>query len=232
MLGSGVARIPVGSLGAYPPAKAALRSATAILRRELRSQGIAVTYVDPGAVDTPFMSRAGMPGAPARLLVSPEDVARKIFIAIGRRPRVLNAVPWQTALVALAELLPRPTDLLLERMPGLVGGGEAPTGLTTIETPPEIAPPAITVATPLATSLEDTLEPHRRRMEKLKLSETFVRNLLTPGTVLERSAVAMQWAGMPNKNERAVTDEVLDALATAGFLETLDNQTYRVTRSP
>src|SRR5471032_2128285 len=68
MLGSGVARIPVGSLGAYPPAKAAIRSATTILGRELRPQGIAVTYVDPGAVNTPFMTRAGMPGAPAAFL--------------------------------------------------------------------------------------------------------------------------------------------------------------------
>ena len=97
MLGSGVARVPVGGLGAYPPAKAAIRSATAILRRELRPSGIAVTYVDPGAVDTPFMKRAGMPGAPPRILVSPEDVARKILIAVAKRPRVVNAVPWQTA---------------------------------------------------------------------------------------------------------------------------------------
>jgi len=28
----------------------------------------------------------------------------------------------------------------------------------------------------------------------------------------------MRWAGMPNKNERAVTDEVLDALADGGYL--------------
>ncbi|MGH7330439.1 MAG: SDR family NAD(P)-dependent oxidoreductase, partial [Polyangiaceae bacterium] len=35
MIGSGVARVPVDGIGAYSPAKAALRSATAILRREL-----------------------------------------------------------------------------------------------------------------------------------------------------------------------------------------------------
>ena len=75
MLGSGVARVPVGGLGAYPPSKAALRSATSILRRELAPLEIAVTYVDPGAVDTAFMSRAGMPGAPQNVLVSPELVA-------------------------------------------------------------------------------------------------------------------------------------------------------------
>ena len=121
MVGSGVARVPVGGLGAYAPSKAATRSATRILRRELEPQGIAVTYVDPGAVDTAFMSRAGMPGAPAHILVTPEDVARKILVAVRTRPRVLNAVPWQTAFVALAELFPRITDLVLERNPALVG---------------------------------------------------------------------------------------------------------------
>ncbi|HEV2741103.1 MAG TPA: SDR family NAD(P)-dependent oxidoreductase, partial [Candidatus Elarobacter sp.] len=121
MLGSGVARVPVGGLGAYAPSKAATRSATRILRRELEPQGIAVTYVDPGAVDTAFMSRAGMPGAPASIMVTPEEVARKILVAVRTRPRVLNAVPWQTAFVALAELFPRITDLVLERNPALVG---------------------------------------------------------------------------------------------------------------
>ena len=90
MLGSGVARVPIGGMGAYPPSKAALRSATTILRRELVPLDIAVTYVDPGAVDTGFMTRAGMPGAPRDVLVSPELVARKILLAIGTRPRVLN----------------------------------------------------------------------------------------------------------------------------------------------
>ncbi len=126
MLGSGVARVPVGGLGAYPPSKAATRSATSILRRELKADGIAVTYVDPGAVDTPFMTRAGMPGGPPPLLVTPEDVARKILLAVRTRPRVLNAVPWQTMFVGLAELFPRLTDAVLERNPALVGAQGAP----------------------------------------------------------------------------------------------------------
>jgi len=123
MLGSGVARVPVGGLGAYPPSKAALRSATTILRRELAPLEIAVTYVDPGAVDTAFMSRAGLPGAPASVLVSPELVARKILFAIGTRPRVLNVAPLQTAAVAVAELLPALTEAILERNPALIGSG-------------------------------------------------------------------------------------------------------------
>src|SRR5581483_4046967 len=121
MVGSGVARVPVGGLGAYPAAKAATRSATTILRRELRADGIAVTYVDPGAVDTAFMTRAGMAGAPGLLLAAPEDVARKILVAVGARPAVLNAVPWQTTFVALGERLPGITETVLARGPNLVG---------------------------------------------------------------------------------------------------------------
>jgi short-subunit dehydrogenase len=245
MLGSGVARVPVGGLGAYPPAKAAVRSATSILRRELRPLGVAVTYVDPGAVDTPFMTRAGMPGAPPNILVSPEAVARKILIAAGTRPRVLNAVAWQTAAVALAELFPRITDLLLERAPSLIGGNAETPPLAhpaivaaartepvvaLIPAPPESAPAlALQAAAP---PFDTALEPLRRRMEKLNLRESFVRDVLVPDTTLDLGEVALRWAGMPNKNERAITQDVLDALADAGFLERSAEQTYRVVRTP
>jgi short-subunit dehydrogenase len=123
MLGSGVARVPVGGMGAYPPSKAALRSATSIMRRELISLDIAVTYVDPGAVDTGFMTRAGMPGAPRDVLVSPELVARKILLAIMTRPRVLNVMPLQTAAVALAEVFPGIAEAVIDRNPSLIGAG-------------------------------------------------------------------------------------------------------------
>lgn len=322
MLGSGVARVPVGDLGAYPPAKAATRSATAILRRELAAQGIAVTYVDPGAVDTPFMTRAGMPGAPANILVSPEAVARKILIAVTNRPRVLNAVAWQTAAVALAELFPRLTDLVLERAPALIGGGDTAKGGAlaasaaagaALEAPPnppealrqldlspedghlewppepgsaddrpesdhpelppeaaaadvaaqihELDPPPepvladvlpaaghqieIEIEPELPSTNEAALEglasaetspfasalaPLRRRMEKLNLREAFVRGLLVTDGKLDPGDIAMRWAGMPNKNERAITHDVLEALADAGFLERSEGETYRVVR--
>ncbi len=123
MLGSGVARVPVAGMGSYPASKAALRSATSILRRELVPLDIAVTYVDPGAVDTGFMTRAGMPGAPRESLVSPELVARKLLLAIMTRPRVLNVMPLQTAAVALGEVFPVIAEAVLERNPSLVGAG-------------------------------------------------------------------------------------------------------------
>ncbi len=264
MLGSGVARVPIGGLGAYPPAKAAIRSATAILRRELAPDGIAVTYVDPGAVDTPFMKRAGMPGAPAGLLTSPETVARKILVAVGTRPRVINAVPWQTAAVGFAEFFPTLTDALLERTPGLIGGEQKPAlpGSTAAVPAALVASPAELAAEVRATPadaagaltneatvaaleldsgtgaesteqspFEVALEPHRRRMDKLNLRESFVRDMLVRGTTLDVGEVALRWAGMPNKNERAITQEVLDALATAGFLERITDDSFRVVRS-
>ena len=245
MVGSGVARIPVPGLGAYPPSKAALRSATRILRRELVPDGIAVTYVDPGAVDTPFMARAGMPGAPQALLATPEDVARAMLLAFATRPRVVNAVPWQTAFVALAELFPAITDAVIDRNPALVGtqAAEAPS----VPVAAEARAPAIPSAAPAngppaepapeasrpaeADAFAGAIAPLRRRMERVKLGERFVRELLQPDDVLDPAEVALRWAGMPNKNERAATIEVLDALADAGFL-VREGERYRVARAP
>jgi short-subunit dehydrogenase len=245
MVGSGVARVPVGGLGAYPPSKAATRSAASILRRELKPDGIAVTYVDPGAVDTAFMARAGMPGAPEPLLVTPEDVARKILVAVGTRPRVLNAVPWQTAFVALAELFPRVTDVVLERNPALVGArNDAPQSPPAIVTATLTAASATTAHEPAAhepppheppvhapQGFDAAIEPVRRRMERVKLREEFVRGLLREGEVLDPHEVALRWAGMPNKNERAATGEVLDALSDAGYLRR-EGERYHVIRGP
>jgi short-subunit dehydrogenase len=237
MLGSGVARVPVGGLGAYAPSKAATRSATAVLRRELKPLGIAVTYVDPGVVDTAFMSRAGMPGAPASIMAAPEDVARKILVAVRTRPRVLNAVPWQTAFVALAELFPRITDFVLEHNPALVGTQTVmpvPVPVPEPEPPPALAPATeAPVPEPSAVDadFDAALEPLRRRMERVRLSERFVRDLLLADALLDAHEVALRWAGMPNKNERAATVAVLDALTDAGFLER-DAGRYRVLRVP
>lgn len=76
------------------------------------------------------------------------------------------------------------------------------------------------------------LEPLQRRMERVKLSESFVRELLVPATTISLNEAAMRWAGMPNKNERAAMHEVLDALAQAGFLEALGEERWRVLRGP
>ncbi|HEY1728937.1 MAG TPA: SDR family NAD(P)-dependent oxidoreductase [Candidatus Baltobacteraceae bacterium] len=220
MVGSGVARVPVDGLGAYSPAKAALRSATSLLRRELQRFGVAVTYVDPGVVDTPFMERAGLAGAPKPMRVSPEVVARKIWSALAKRPRELNAVPWQTAAVALGEHFPRVTDAFLSRTAHLVGTQNAPQASPPPSVIPSVAPsPSEGAESRDSDPLESALEPHARRMERSGLRIQFVRELLVPGAQLEAGEIAMRWAGMPNKHERALTVEVLQALEVAGYLE-------------
>ncbi len=292
--GSGVARIPVGTLGAYPPAKAAVRNLSRIARNELANDGVAVTYVDPGAVATEFMTRVGFAGPPASIAASPYDVARAVFAAFTTRAPIVNAVPWQTLFVAIGEALPRLADFLLTRAPGLVGGDpmlpripekmalptpmqaslveapsvEVPSAIVSHDEPeaelipvsvpepqPEpvvlpAAPPAAEAASaaidaflfgaptlvhdaPTAIShatFVGALEPHAARMKKLNLRIKFLRELLVPDATLDLGYVAMRWAGMPNKNERGLTAEVLDALVRAGYLDPIDHEKYRVLR--
>ncbi len=312
-VGSGVARIPVGMLGAYPPVKAAVRNMTRIVRNELRADGIAVTYVDPGAVATEFMTRAGFAGPPPELAASPYDVARRIFAAFTSRASVVNGVPWQTTIVAIAEALPALTDAILRRAPQIVLGDQpmrlpvrepygvppppprpraepvlpvvspapipaaipepvpqslidipplpkkfswvveaeaeaakaaaeasetiehhtpAATNGVPIQPPMSVAlagvpnrtPPAVTGNDPVETALASQLG----RMRKLNLGMPYVRGLLVPGRELDPADVALGWAGMPNKNERALTNDVLSALADAGLIEHIEPEKYRV----
>ena len=242
-VGSGVARIPVSGLGAYPPAKAAVRNMARIARNELRPFGIAVTYADPGAVATEFMTRAGFSGPPDWIGASPHNVARRILHAIERRKSVVNAVPWQTAFVALGELFPALTDLVLTHAPQVIGTKVAgpskdvkPAGQT--RELPEFArklEPLPESPTPqpeqqALSPFEAALEPIASRMRRSNLSVTFVSRLLVPGTELELGDVALSWAGMPNKHERELTHQVLENLADAGFLTRIDQNHYSVVR--
>ncbi len=232
-VGSGVARIPVGSLGAYPPVKAAVRNMTRIVRNELRSAGIAVTYVDPGAVATEFMTRAGFAGPPPALSATPQQVARRIFDAFETRKPVVNAVPWQTFAVAIGEAFPGVTDFILRRAPQIVlGDGPLPVAKSEAALVPTSTPK--TEASSLAAlmappdPLEAALAAQATRMHKLNMKMSYVRSLLVPNRELELGDVALGWAGMPNKNERALTNDVLDALAAAGLLEHVQPERYRV----
>lgn len=229
MVGSGVGRVPVDGLGAYPASKAALRSATTTLRRELRPFGIAVTYVDPGVVDTGFMERAGLAGGPTFIRASPEMVAKKIFASVTTRPREVNAVPWQTATVSFGERFPGIADAVLSRTPNLIGAARAE--FEQSEAPPESQAEERAELETDPDALEVVLEAHARRMERSGLRPSFVRDLLVPGQRLELGEVAMRWAGMPNKHERALTVEVLRALEDAGYLQAAGDEAWTVVRS-
>ncbi len=226
-VGSGVARVPVPGYGAYCAVKAAIRAVAIQMRRELRSSGVAVTYVDPGVVATEFAAASGtISASPASIMVQPEGVADRILDGIKTRPRRVNAVPWQAATVALAEFFPAITDLALARV-------KAPEkALATSAEPEPAAAPLVPIelAGSGSKDFESALQSVARRMERVKLSPDFVASLLQPGTLLHLTEVAMRWSGMPNKNERAAMGEVLDALASAGYLEKVGEETWRVLR--
>jgi hypothetical protein len=75
---------------------------------------------------------------------------------------------------------------------------------------------------------ERALEPVARRMERVNLPASFLRELLVPGATISLNDAAMRWAGMPNKNERAAMREALDALAAAGLLDVVGAEQWKV----
>jgi hypothetical protein len=233
-VGSGVARIPLPQQGAYALTKAAIRAATIQLRRELRPRGIAVTYVDPGVAATEFHSSSRVERPPG-LIVSPERVARAILRGIERRPAVVNAVPWQTAFTVLGEGLGTLTDPIVTRLYTVRHVPERgdddthpPPGDTQEGHQRDDTPDRCPVETD---DFDAALEPVARRMERVKLPPSFLRAALVPGTTLQLGTLAMRWAGMPNKNERAVLHEALDALAAGGYLQPMEDESWRVIRA-
>jgi short-subunit dehydrogenase len=234
-LGSGLARVPLPSYGAYASAKAAARAAAIQLRRELRGFGVAVTYVDPGLVDTEFHIAMGSKVSSNVPAVSPQRVARAILRGIRRRSPVVNAVPLQTLGVIALELLAASIDGVLSKMPATPSDDAATPARPAPAPQPEPAAVAPQVAAETSKSLADpfeaALEPVARRMERVKLSPTFVRDALNASGDLELNELAMRWAGMPNKNERAALHEVLDALTGAGYLQSTGDETWKVLRT-
>jgi short-subunit dehydrogenase len=226
-LGSGIARVPLPNYGAYALAKAAVRAAATQLRRELRDRGVGVTYVDPGLVASEFHEVMGIERGGRVSAASPERVARAILRGIARRSAVVNAVPWQTAGAVLGEWFGTLADpFIISRLsPKKAAGAPPPVTLRQAQDEKDDKDDKA-----VAGSFDEALEPVARRMERVKLPPQFLRDALVPGTTIELNALAMQWAGMPNKNERAALREALDALAAGGYLEPLADETWKVTR--
>ena len=216
-IGSGSARIPLPQWGAYAAAKAAIRAAAIQLRRELRPRGVTVVYVDPGLVATEFHAAIGIHRPRGIAPREPDRIARAILRGIKRRRAVVNASPLQSAGTVVGEFAGTLADPIVR----------------TFFTPRRID--QSTQARPLQassdTSFEAALEPVARRMERVKLSQSFLRDALVPEATLELNALAMRWAGMPNKNERAVLREALEALASAGYVQPLEDERWKVVRA-
>jgi short-subunit dehydrogenase len=221
-VGSGLSRVPPPYYGAYCAAKAAVRAMATQLRRELRNTGIAVTLIDPGSVRTNFSKTAGLPNYdPEWTTVDADHVARRILRAIRTRQPVLRAVPLHAFIAMLGEWFPHFTDRALAK-----------------RTPPPVQTPAPQPQPPPSpqpelreqSDFDRALEPVSRRLERVKLPQSFLAELLRPGEDVQLTDAAMRWAGMPNKNERAAMAEALDALTVGGFLEKTGDETWRVLR--
>ncbi len=226
-VGSGVARVPLPYYGAYCTAKAAIRAAAVQLRRELRQQHIAVTYVDPGSVRTNFSNRLGIRSyGPAFLQAAAPRVGKSIVRAIETRPARVNAVPTHTIGAVIGEWLGSLIDASFPRYT------PPPVAKPEPEPEPEPAPQPRAAPEPGPESdFERALEPVARRLERVKLPQAFLAELLRPGNDVHLTDAAMRWAGMPNKNERAAMAEALEALTAGGFLEQTGEETWRVVRS-
>jgi hypothetical protein len=154
-------------------------------------------------------------------------VAARILAAMQKRPSRVNAVPLHTLGAVLGEWFPFLADLVLARREPPSARPTPPASLPAeTQAPTTAAPPELAHS-----DFERALEPVARRMERVKLPQTFLAELLRPGQDVQLADAAMRWAGMPNKNERAALAEALEALAAGGFLERTGDETWRVVRS-
>jgi len=76
---------PFAGMSAYNASKAGALALTNTLREELRGQGIRVLALIPGATDTDIWQQF-WPEAPREKMISPQDVARAVTLALGMPP--------------------------------------------------------------------------------------------------------------------------------------------------
>ncbi|NPA26334.1 MAG: SDR family NAD(P)-dependent oxidoreductase [Chloroflexi bacterium] len=112
--------------GPYVAAKYALSGIGGVMRQELRDEGIDVTVVYPGRVDTPMIANLKVPWISPKL--PPEKVARAVLKAIRKRKAEV-IVPWTGYLLYLDLLAPRLADYLVKKL-GLSGEPHPASGPT------------------------------------------------------------------------------------------------------
>ncbi|MBC9249623.1 short-chain dehydrogenase [Pseudomonas alcaligenes] len=109
-VGSSVTYLPLPRAGAYGASKAALRYLLESLRLDLASEGIAVTLVSPGFVDTPLTQKNDFP-MPLRWPV--DKAARHIAERLARRPYEIAFPGLFIATLKLLGHLPKGLQLAL-----------------------------------------------------------------------------------------------------------------------
>ena len=101
--------VPGPGMAVYHATKAYLVSFSLALHQELKAQGVRVTALCPGPVDTEFMARAGIPEGnfPRFLSRSAERVAQEGYDGLMRGRRVVIPGSTNKAAAHLARLMPR-----------------------------------------------------------------------------------------------------------------------------
>ena len=62
------------------------------------------------------------------------------------------------------------------------------------------------------------LSPFTMRMRRLNFTPEILRTRFRSGIVFSEDEIALDWVGMPNKNERKLVSDLCQACATAGLL--------------
>jgi NADP-dependent 3-hydroxy acid dehydrogenase YdfG len=101
----------IGTLGLYSGTKFGVRGLSDSLRRELRSEHVAVVLIEPGFVRTPMTRDVKVP------MPGPEVVATAIARALVR-PRAKVIVPWPYIPLVYLSKAPGLTDLAMGRLRG------------------------------------------------------------------------------------------------------------------
>lgn len=112
VMGSSVSWLALPRAGAYGASKAAVRYLVESLRIDLVHEGIDVTLVNPGFVDTPLTRRNDFP---MPQLWSAQRAARYIARRLSRRPLEINFPHLFTLLLRLLGALPARLRLALGR---------------------------------------------------------------------------------------------------------------------
>jgi NAD(P)-dependent dehydrogenase (short-subunit alcohol dehydrogenase family) len=112
------AHIPLPGDAPYVASKAALAGVAQVLRQELAHEGIAVTTIYPGRIDTPMIDHLRTPWISPK--ASPQVLAQKIVTGLRRRQRRI-VYPSTGYLYLLRELSPALGDWLIRvlRLQGL-----------------------------------------------------------------------------------------------------------------
>lgn len=104
LIGSISESYPLPMAPTYVGTKAGLRLFAEALYTRMKKQGVAVTLVSPGFIDTPMSRQLD---EPRPFLITAEQAARGILRGIAAKKRII-VVPWQFAVVRfLTGLLPR-----------------------------------------------------------------------------------------------------------------------------